>query len=313
MSSIINERQLASRLLMVRPANFGFNQQTSESNQFQIHEGETTLRISQLALSEFDSMVGVLRNNGLEIDVYNDTPLPVRPDAVFPNNWISFHENGKLILYPMMAENRRWERRKDIVEDIAGRYQIDEVIDLSFFEKQGQFLEGTGSMVLDRRLSKIYACLSPRTDKQVLAQFAELMDYELLYFGAEDENGVPVYHTNVIMSLGETIAVVCLEAVSDELEKVLIQQSLTKSGRIIVEITFEQVRQFAGNILFVKNTRGEELVILSESAFTSLTESQRHILNNQMRMVTVNLPTIETYGGGSARCMIAEQFLPVRE
>jgi hypothetical protein len=190
---------------MVRPSNFGFNEETSASNRFQTHDGETTERISQLAIFEFDSMVEVLQNNDLVVDVYNDTPVPITPDTVFPNNWISFHENGKLILYPMMAENRRWERRKDIVDDIAARYQIDEIVDLSFFEKQGQFLEGTGSMVLDRQFSKIYACLSPRTDKMVVEKVTELLGYELVCFCAADENGVPVYHTNVIMSLGRLL------------------------------------------------------------------------------------------------------------
>lgn len=313
MSRVINECQLASRLLMLRPSNFGFNQQTSASNRFQIHEGETTSRISELAVSEFDSMVELLRKNGLVVDVYNDTPVPITPDAVFPNNWISFHENGKLILYPMMAENRRWERRKDIVDDIAGRYQIDEIVDLSFFEKQDQFLEGTGSMVLDRHFSKVYACLSPRTDKMLLEKVAELLGYELTYFRAADENEVPVYHTNVIMSLGETIAVVCLEAISDESEKASVVRSLIKSGRQLMEITLEQVKRFAGNMLFVENTKGEKLLVLSDSAFASLTENQKNGLSKQVRMIPVNLPTIETYGGGSARCMLAEQFLVLKE
>jgi hypothetical protein len=306
------EIQVTSRLIMISPSNFAFNEQTSASNRFQINKEEAGERIREKAMFEFGRMVETLRSNRLIVDVYEDTPNPVTPDAVFPNNWISFHESGKIILYPMMAENRRLERRNDLVADVLRNYQVDEVVDLSRFEKDGKFLEGTGSMVLDRRHSTIYACLSPRTDAELLKKLAGLLNYELQAFYAEDESGVPVYHTNVIMSLGETLAVICLEAITGETHKAGVAQALISSGREIVEITFEQVRKFAGNMLFVQNVVGEKLVVLSSSALGSLTEEQKAILAEHVRWVAVDLSTIELYGGGSARCMLAEQFLPVQ-
>lgn len=307
---IEKKQQLASRLLMVRPSNFGFNEQTSASNKFQTDGGEFTERIKQLALEEFDEMVDLLRANHIVVEVYADKPDPITPDSVFPNNWVSFHESGKVVLYPMMAPNRRLERRNDIVNGILEKYQFKEIVDLSYFESEGLFLEGTGSMVLDRINSKAYACLSPRTSPDVLQKFGQDLGYELQSFLAVDESGVPIYHTNVIMSLGETVAVVCLEAVANLQDRAALVQSLNKSERVIVEISFQQVKSFAGNMLFVQNSEEENLVILSTAASGSLTNEQLVTLENYVKVVSINLSTIETYGGGSARCMMAELFLP---
>lgn len=305
------KQQLASRLLMVRPSNFGFNEETSASNRFQTNGGEFAERIRQLALEEFDEMVALLRANHIVVEVYADKPDPITPDSVFPNNWVSFHESGKVVLYPMMAPNRRLERRTDIVDDLSENYRIKNIADLSYFETEGLFLEGTGSMVLDRINSKAYACLSPRTSLDVLQKFGQELGYELQSFLAVDESGVPIYHTNVIMSLGETVAVVCLEAIADLQERAALVQSLKKSKRVIVEISFQQVKSFAGNMLFVRNNKGESLVILSVAALASLTNEQLVTLEDYVKLVPVKLPTIETYGGGSARCMMAELFLPM--
>lgn len=304
------QQQLTFCLVMVRPSNFGFNEQTASSNRFQKNEGEISDPVRELALAEFDEMVTCLQTNDLEVKVFDDRKEPLLPDAVFPNNWVSLHETGKLVLYPMMAPNRRLERRKDIVDDLVEQYGYSEIIDLSCFENEGLFLEGTGSMLLDRTNLKVYACLSPRTHREVAMQFAAKLGYECFFWNAVDELGVPIYHTNVIMSLGEKVAIVCLEAIRDVKQREDLIQSLSASGKVILEISLQQVKSYAGNVLFVRSRKGESLVILSTTALASLTSEQISFLSNYSKMVQVNIPTIEKYGGGSARCMMAELFVP---
>ncbi len=299
---------MTSQLLMIRPVNFGFNGQTAESNAFQKNGGQA--EVQQKALYEFDVFVKVLRANGVEVKVIDDTPEPHTPDSIFPNNWISFHENGSVFLYPMLAENRRLERK--VFRSIKEAFEIGQVFDLSYFEQQNQFLEGTGSMVLDRENKLAYACLSPRTNADVLQEFCRLSGYKTVLFHAADQSGKAIYHTNVLMALGDQFAVICLDSIQNNNEKSTVKEALAKSGKEIVEISLEQMNAFAGNMLQLKNISGENLLVMSETAFLSLKEAQIKKLEKYCRSIYSPLNTIETNGGGSARCMMAEVFLPVK-
>ena len=304
--------QTTSNILMIRPVNFGFNQETAESNAFQNAEfSEKNKNESQQeALREFDEMVGQLRKLGVNVIVINDTSEPYTPDSIFPNNWVSFHGNGSVITYPMQAENRRLERREDIIEQLLESFYINRRIDLSGFETDYKFLEGTGSMVLDRKFKIAYACLSPRTSKDVLKEFSTQMNYEIVTFNAVDDAGKQIYHTNVVMCIGDMFAVICLETISDLDERLLVRNSLEQSGKIVVEITLKQMNQFAGNMLEIKSKKGEKLLVMSSSAFNSLNLKQIKILNEYCTIYHFDLSMIEGNGGGSARCMMAEIHLP---
>ena len=304
--------QTTSNILMIRPVNFGFNQETAESNAFQNAEfSEKNKNESQQeALREFDEMVGQLRKLGVNVIVINDTSEPYTPDSIFPNNWVSFHGNGSVITYPMQAENRRLERREDIIEQLLESFYINRRIDLSGFETDYKFLEGTGSMVLDRKFKIAYACLSPRTSKNVLKEFSTQMNYEIVTFNAVDDAGKQIYHTNVVMCIGDMFAVICLEAISDLDERLLVRNSLDQSGKTVVEITLKQMNQFAGNMLEIKSKKGEKLLVMSSSAFNSLNLKQIKILNEYCTIYHFDLSMIEGNGGGSARCMMAEIHLP---
>jgi hypothetical protein len=300
--------QSTSSILMIRPVNFGFNEQTAGSNAFQVKaEGE---HIHRQALQEFDNMVAKLRSEGIDVTVIQDTPSPATPDSIFPNNWISFHGDGTVYLYPMQAENRRAERRREILRDLKNSFRIENIQDLSFFENDDKFLEGTGSMVLDRENKIAYACLSPRTNTEVLSKFCEMEGYSVCCFHAADSKGIAIYHTNVMMCIGEEFAVICLESIEDQQERQQVINSLENSGKEIVEISFVQMAQFAGNMLNLKSTSGESLLVMSERAFKSLTEQQVQQLEKYTRLVYFPIETIENNGGGSARCMIAEIHLP---
>lgn len=298
---------MTSQLLMIRPVNFGFNQQTAASNAFQ-KNGEQT-NVQQKALQEFDVFVQILRQNGVQVTVIDDTPELHTPDSIFPNNWISFHENGSVVLYPMQAENRRLERK--VFGLIKEAFDINQVFDLTYFEQQNQFLEGTGSMVLDRENKLAYACLSPRTSEVVLNEFCRISGYRPILFHAE-QAGKAIYHTNVLMALGDQFAVICLDSISNETEKSMVKTALQQSGKEIIEISFEQMNAFAGNMLQLKNNLEESLLILSETAFLSLKDAQTTVLEKYCRLIYSSLNTIETNGGGSARCMMAEVFLPIK-
>jgi len=294
---------------MIRPVNFGFNEQTAGSNAFQNRNAEQQ-QVQDKALKEFDNLVNVLRENGVEVIVIDDTFEPHTPDSIFPNNWVSFHNDGTVFLYPMMAENRRLERREDIIMQLEDEFKVKHVIDFSHFEHENKFLEGTGSMVLDRENKIAYACLSPRTDKEVLALFCKESGYQPVLFHAVDQSGMDIYHTNVLMCIGSSFAVICLDSIKDESEKEQVISTLKSTQKQIVSISFEQMNHFAGNMLEVQNQSGESLLVMSKSAWDSLNYEQRAILSSFSKPIYIDISTIENNGGGSARCMIAEVHLP---
>lgn len=294
--------QTTNHILMVRPARFAFNEETAVNNAFQQHgEGD----IAQQATDEFDAFVALLRANGIFVDVLQDTALPFTPDSIFPNNSFSTH-GSTLVLYPMFAHNRRLERQK--LMSRLGAMGFSEVIDLTAHEAEGRFLEGTGSLVLDREHRMAYACLSPRTNEDVLREWASRLGYCYLTFHSEDEQGMPVYHTNVVMNVGTRHAVVCLESVSDTAQRTRLRASLEAGGKHVVPITREQMHHFAGNMLELTNADGEQLLVMSATARASLTVDQIRELERSVRIVSPDIHTIERAGGGSARCMMAELF-----
>lgn len=291
---------------MLRPVRFGFNEQTASSNSFQIKQ-EQSAEIQKKALAEFDQMVDLLRQNKVNVMVIDDTLNPHTPDSVFPNNWISFHEDGRVALYPMEAENRRVERRMDILEQLKERFELKAIEDYTMGENRGQFLEGTGSMVLDRENRICYACLSPRTNLNLLQTFCLDFNYQLIYFEAFDKNNKPIYHTNVLMCVGSTFMLVCLDCISNQTQR---EQILQSNKKELITISLEQVAHFAGNMLELRAEDGEKLLIMSQQAYQSLQAEQVATLQKYCRILSADLQTIESNGGGSARCMIAEVFLP---
>ncbi|MES2265912.1 MAG: arginine deiminase-related protein [Bacteroidota bacterium] len=308
----MNSRQSTNNLLMIRPVAFGFNVQTAESNAFQKQDADQQA-VQQKAQQEFDGFVNVLRSNGVNVTVINDTLEPHTPDSIFPNNWVSFHDNGDIFLYPMQAENRRLERREDIIRQLEDNFKANHVIDLSRFEAKDQFLEGTGSMVLDREAKIAYACLSPRTNAEVLKAFCDYTGYQAVTFDAFDQNGQAIYHTNVLMAIGTKFAVICLDSITDTSEKEAVVASLKSTGKEIIDINFDQMNHFAGNMLEVKNANGETLIVMSQTAYNSLSEEQKGTLEKHGKLVYADINTIETNGGGSARCMMAEVHLVERD
>lgn len=305
----MTNKQTTSTILMIRPVNFGFNEQTAGSNAFQ-NRNAVQQQVQDNALKEFDNLVKVLQENGVEVIVVDDTEEPHKPDSIFPNNWVSFHNDGTVFLYPMMAENRRLERREDIIMGLEDEFKIKHVIDLSHFEQEHKFLEGTGSMVLDRENKIAYACLSPRTDKEVLDQFCEDSWYRSIIFHAVDQNGMDIYHTNVLMCMGSKFVVICLDSIKNEQEKNRVIQSFKATGKEIVPISFTQMNQFAGNMLELKSRSGQSLLVMSQNAYNSLDTDQKTTLKRYCKLVYADINTIENNGGGSARCMIAEVHLP---
>jgi hypothetical protein len=305
-------KQVTSHLMMVRPAAFDFNTQTAKNNAFQDPEAkEIPAKITQAdALSEFDDFVAKLREHQVHVTVIEDTLQPHKPDAVFPNNWVSFHEDGKVIMFPIFAENRRHERRIDIIEKLKAEYEVKEVIDLSGYESEGKFLESTGSMIFDRPNGIVYACYSPRTHEDVLSDFVKRFDVEVVAFTATDSEGREIYHTNVMMSIGDTFSVICAESIKSMTERENVLDSLKKTGKEVIEISLEQMGSFAGNMLAIENKLGEKLLVMSEQAFLSLNPEQIERLEKHVKLVHSPLYTIESNGGGSARCMMAEVFLP---
>lgn len=298
-------------IMMIRPANFGFNAETAENNAFQYNDrGESTQEIAAQARDEFDEMAKVLRTKGIDIIVVEDTAEPKKPDAIFPNNWISFHDNGAVVTYPMFAENRRIERREEIIEGLKTNFEVDRRYTFEHYEANGMYLEGTGSMLFDRDRNIMYACLSERTDPQIIDKFCVLMGSERVVFHAVDRNGDAIYHTNVMMALGEDFAVLCTASISkkDELDEILAK--LESTGKELVDISFNQMEAFAGNMLQVRNRSGDTFLVMSQTAYNSLNQKQIETLSAKTNILPINIDTIEYYGGGSVRCMIAEVFLP---
>jgi hypothetical protein len=300
--------QTTSNILMIRPVNFGYNTETAVNNAFQVAGNDEGAQ--QKALNEFDQFVSVLRKNGVNVTVVNDTADPYTPDSIFPNNWVSFHDDGTVIYYPMYAANRRLEKKQHVIDSINKAFLIIRQVDLSKYESENIFLEGTGSMVLDRENKIAYACLSPRTNKKVLEEFCRQSDYTAVVFTATDGNGREIYHTNVMMCVADKYVVICLNTIANTNEKENVSSSITKSGKEIIDISPNQMNHFAGNMLQVENNHGEKLLVMSSQAFQSLTAEQVKKLTGYNKIIHSPLTTIETNGGGSARCMMAEVHLP---
>jgi len=296
----------ACQLLMIRPVCFGHNEQTASDNFFR--KADTLEDVQEKALKEFDEMVRILRSKDVPLLLQQDSPEPETPDSIFPNNWFSTHSDGTLVLYPMFAPNRRAERKTAVIKSILEATGADRILDLSFWEKEGEFLESTGSMVLDRASRTAYACISPRTSPAVLADFCRRMDYTPVPFHACDRNGHAVYHTNVMMSLGRSFAIICKEAFSSEEDWNSVNSHLQESGKYLIEISLDQMEQFVGNMLEVENSKGEHLLLMSQTAFHALREDQLAVLEREDILVPISIPTIESVGGGSVRCMLAELF-----
>jgi len=304
------ESQLASAVLMIRPARFESNPHTAESNKFQGKNLSSPEQQQRDAEKEF--LRKVLESNGIQVIQIDDTDEPHTPDSIFPNNWVSFHADGTVVLYPMEAPNRRTERRADIIDALSGEhgFQIREILDLSTHEDQGQYLEGTGSLVLDRVNRVAYACLSSRTHLDTLGDFAQRMDYKVVAFDAVDSDGAPIYHTNVLMNVGEELAVICDEAIPRQDQRKAVMQSLSDSGHDVVSLSFEQMEAFAGNMLELRSGSGERLVAMSEQARRSLNESQLERIESSAKIISAAIDNIESSAGGSVRCMLAEIHLP---
>jgi len=304
------DKQSASTVLMIRPANFGANPETAASNAFQKSD-ESGAAPQARALAEFDALVEVLRQAGVEVEVFEDRDEPVTPDAVFPNNWVSFHADGSAWLYPMLALNRRWERRPDILRALKDErgYDLNEVNDLSYSELDGRYLEGTGSLVLDRVNRIAYAGLSPRTDARLLQDWAERAGYAVLHFRARDTRGQPIYHTNVMLCIGSGFALGCFDCI-DAADRERVTQRLAGTGRDLVAISPYQMEAFAGNMLELRNRQGQALIVMSSRAERALNPAQRAVLEKHGRIVASPIETIEDCAGGSVRCMLAEIHLP---
>lgn len=299
--------QTSSRILMVRPAKFEFNVETGVNNQFQ-QQGKQN-GVHQKAVEEFDAFVKLLQDNDVEVIVMQDTQEPHTPDSVFPNNWFSSHNTGELVLYPMFAENRRAERKPEVLDLLHNKLKHNKVIDLTHWEEKNEFLEGTGSMIFDRERRIAYACRSQRTSDKVFEDFASQIKYEYLLFDAIDKAGNPIYHTNVMMEVGTKLAIICLDVIKTKEEREKVVSKLKETGKIIVEITQEQMMNFAGNMIELKSRSGQPLMIMSQAAKDVLTPQQVETISKHSKILATDLETIETNGGGSARCMIAEIFV----
>lgn len=307
--------QSSNHILMIRPANFRMNEQTAINNFYQRSTPlKSAKEIQANALKEFNQLLEKLQSIGCLVIVIDDKVDIIAPDAVFPNNWISFHQNGEVVLYPMFAENRRVERREEVLDILEEKgFQIESVMDYTAAESEEVFLEGTGSMVLDRIHKNAYCALSPRSDEELFIEFCEDFDYNPVLFNAYQTvngNREKIYHTNVMMSVGTKFAVICLESIKDSKERKNVVNHLKQSGKEIIAITEEQVNCFAGNLLEVKGYGNQSYIVLSETAFNALTPIQKSKLETYASLVSCNISTIETYGGGSVRCMMAELFLP---
>jgi len=305
----MTNQQSTANILMIRPVSFGFNEQTAGSNAFQ-NRDDNNREVQEKALKEFDGFVSVLRDNSVNVTVIDDSKEPHTPDSIFPNNWVSFHEDGNIFLYPMQAENRRLERREDIISDLEDNFKVHRIEDLSMFELEHKFLEGTGSMVLDREHKIAYASLSPRTNKEVLDEFCKQEGYKPITFSAFDEHNMAIYHTNVLMGIGSKFAVVCLDSITNATEREIVMSSFKATHKEIIVISFGQMNHFAGNLLEVKSKSGETLIVMSQTAYEAFNEQQKATLSKYGKLVSADISTIERVGGGSARCMIAEVHLP---
>ena len=306
------ESQLANSVLMIRPARFESNPYTAESNRFQGRNTGLPAEQQAAAALEFDGLVENLRSEGVNVVVIADTPDPHTPDAVFPNNWVSFHADGTVVLYPMEAPNRRTERREDVISHLAEKqgFEVSRIIDLSNHEAEGHYLEGTGSLVLDRVNHIAYACKASRTHEKPLEDFANQLGYRICAFDSVDRNGDPIYHTNVMMMVGESVAVICAQSIPDQQQRQMVLHRLEQTGHSIVQLTFDQMDSFAGNMLELRDANGDNVIAMSQQAFDVLTPDQVRTLTSTSRIVSSPINNIESSAGGSVRCMLAEIHLP---
>ena len=303
--------QSTTSVLMIRPGRFYPNPETAADNAFQRDANCGSDALALVARKEFDAAVQTLRAAGVNVHVFEDTAEPEKPDAVFPNNWISTHHDGRIALFPMYSALRRRERRQDIVEELCKLYRVTDVMDYSAFEDEGCCLEGTGSLVFDHLNNVAYVSLSNRSNPKVIQRFADDFRYEPVTFTSIGSNGQPIYHTNVMMCIGTDFAMVGLEMIPDKAERQQVRARLEKTGKEIVELSADQIANFAGNAIELQNKSGEKLLVLSSRAARALTEEQRKTLTRYARLLPLELPTIEL-GGGSARCMMATIHLPPR-
>jgi len=312
----MENKQSTDTIMMIRPVQFRFNEQTAVNNYYQKSiEGLSASDIQLKAAQEFDGFVEKLRSKKINVIVVEDTPEPSTPDSIFPNNWVSFHEDGKVGLYPMYAPNRRLERRPDILEKLQSKegLKISEIIDFSKHEEENRFLEGTGSMILDRPNKLVYIAISLRTDEKVLDEFCDKFDYKAIKFTANqtvDGKRLPIYHTNVMMCIANDLAILCAASIDDKEERKAVIESLHETGKEVIEISEEQKHHFAGNMLQVNGTDGKQYLVMSAAAHQSLNEEQIKRIEKYCEILSSSLDTIEALGGGSARCMMAEVFLP---
>lgn len=304
--------QTTDTVLMIEPIAFGYNAETAKNNYFQVEQKD--LDVQSKALAEFNTFVGKLRSRGINVITIKDTLDPHTPDSIFPNNWVSFHKDGKVVLYPMFASNRRVERREDILESIENQgFQVAEIDDWSFSETQGHFLEGTGSMIFDHDNKIAYGSVSLRLDENLFREFCKKYDFTPVVFHSYQTVGterLPIYHTNVMMCVADQFVVICLDCIDDELEREKVIETIKNSGKEIIEISEEQMQQFAGNMLQVQNKDGEKFLVMSQTAYQSLNPEQVAAIEKYCEIIYSDLNTIEVNGGGSARCMLAEVFLP---
>ena len=306
--------QTTNTILMIRPVNFRMNEQTAVNNYFQEDLDLKNTEINSKAQIEFDNFVQKLREAGVDVVVIQDDKLLDTPDSIFPNNWVSFHSNGDVVVYPMFAENRRKERRDEVFIKLEEEgFCIKNIIDYTSAEHEGVFLEGTGSLILDRVNKKAYCALSPRADEDLLIEFCEDFEYMPVIFTAYqnvEKERLPIYHSNVMMCVGNDFAIICLDSIDDKKERKNVVDHLKNDGKEIITITEDQMANFAGNMLELKNKNDERLIAMSQSAYDSLNMEQINKLEKYCKIITSSLDTIETCGGGSARCMMAEVFLP---
>ncbi len=297
---------------MIEPIAFGYNAETAKNNYFQVEQ--TGSDIQSKALAEFNTFVGKLREKGINVITIKDTLDPHTPDSIFPNNWVSFHKDGKVVLYPMFASNRRVERREDIIQSIKDQgFEVAEIDDWSFSETQGHFLEGTGSMIFDHDNKIAYGSVSLRLDEKLFREFCTKYGFTPVVFHSFQTVGaerLPIYHTNVMMCVADKFVVICLDCIDDELEREKVVETIKGSGKEIIEISEEQMQQFAGNMLQVQNKEGKKFLVMSQTAYQSLTPEQVAAIEKYCEIIYSDLNTIEVNGGGSARCMLAEVFLP---
>jgi hypothetical protein len=303
--------QITDTLLMVRPANFGFNPETAANNAFQTNDTSISpAEIQAKALAEFDAFVEKLQAQGIHVIIANDSAFPIKTDAIFPNNWVSFHADGTVVTYPMFSPNRRLERSEKILQLIENEHFIHQKKSFIAAEKEKKYLEGTGSLILDRVHRIAYACLSVRTNESLLDEFCSALGYQKMIFHAIDATQLPIYHTNVMMALGETFAIICMDTIKSASERAMLEAAFKKTKKQIITISLTQMQHFAGNMLQVASKTGKTHLVMSEQAYKSLTQYQKIQIKKQTNILQVPLYTIEQYGGGGARCMLAEVFLP---